>query len=240
MSDEQPYDEEANDYIFSTRKYLDSHGLMRMHPLIPSENGILFRAYYDFWESMEFIAEYGKVKIGRGGMYHETASGHTAINMSFYQENLKEIYFRANPPERGNHFSRDNMWGLYCMHLMYGKPINWLPIFKWNHSKKERKRTVWWHPNGWMVFLSLRSRFWKVIFFLPLLLMRTFSFFDNLDEDSSGACLWTMMDFFLYGLMPNERDCKEFEQYCTKNYEWDLPDQPILKRVANYKSRRFK
>lgn len=199
-------------------EYLDQYGLVRMNKDIPVENGILFRSYLDFFKMLN----------GKKPEEQLIPIAHTFVAN-------RDNWFQANPPEEGQHFSRDNMWGLYFMLIMSGciPGIKNMPVFKWNDE-------IWWHPNGWAVFLSLKYLPFKILFFPLVWGMYKYSVWDNQDPDeASGACLWTLMVYFLYGIEPGLWETGKFKQYITYNHRWDNFDNPIYLEVREYETNRL-
>lgn len=193
-------------------KYIDHYGLVRMEQYTPVENGVLFRAYLDWWKMLN-------------GAYDRNIAPILATKYFIGDK----MYFQANPPQKGQHFSRDNMWGLYCLYIMNGLDLNELPNFKWNNE-------IWWHPNGWAVFLSLKNESWKNEFDWLVRLMREYSRdqYRKNPDDTSGTCLWAMMSYFLWGDLPNEEDIAAFRYYVTNGGRYDNADNPILLEIELY------
>jgi len=184
--------------------YFDRSGLVRMERGVDTENGILFLAYY-----LKL-----KLLVGRHPIDLQAKDG---INATMWMNWKKdETWYQANPPQRGDHFSRDNMWGLYFLYKQLCGHVDSLPVFKWNDR-------VWWHPNGWAVFLSMRNWFYRTIFFFLVLGMRKFSEWTRKEGETSGALLW----WLLYG---SEKDnmLEDFTYYVTFRNTRDNLDNPIL------------
>lgn len=185
-------------------------GGLQMHPLHPAENEPLFRFYFNFWRAMNDRP----LKGGAKPFHDET--------------NYSPGHFQAKIPEKGSHFSRDNMWAIYMDRILNGLPIDDLPIFRWNNR-------TWWHPNGWAVHLALKYTFFKVVFSPLIVLMFCWSYVFDTDEKSSGQCLWGCMNYFLWGFRPSLNVCDEFEVYCTFGGVWSFTSHPILDEVYHYR-----
>lgn len=148
-------------------KYIDQFGLVHDKPNDVSENGILFASYYRAINPNHNL-----------GM---------AIIVTEYQKDGK-TWYQANPPEKGEHFSHDNMLGLYAAHLFMGLDISDLPIFKWNGK-------VWWHPRDWLTHIALKGYF-PTLISLILIPFMLFSFRSNID-DVSGRLKWFLRSLLL-------------------------------------------
>jgi hypothetical protein len=221
-----------------TMSYFDQWGNMRMHKDKPVENGILFRWYYEM-----YYAYYTKGT----SPYKPTTSPHMAISAATNSMNaLIDGRYRANPPEDTQHFSRDNMYGLYGLCYVYRPEIlKDLPVFRWNNRKGTDKLTTWWHPNGWMVFLALNSKFWAAFFLLPIALMIAWSHIDyeNNPKDTSGLCLWVsilpllaqqnkLYQSILDEIAEADTIPKLFDYYCSAGYTYDNKDNPIRELIS--------
>lgn len=218
--------------------YFDQYGYMRNHKDIPVENGILFRArlevYFAYWCS-------------RFPPYPVDVPVKETIENAILGGGWDR--YISNPPEVPQHFSRDNMYGLYILAFMFWPGIiKKLPLAKWNNRKGTDKLTIWWHPNGWMVFLALKYKWAANLLYLPILLMIKYSFWDlkRNPGDTSGACLWFDMIPILAKQSPlfdrlyrkMKRDCmKEINEvytyYTTNGRTWENWDNPLLKLIRN-------
>lgn len=205
-------------------KYIDRFGLVHPEKNKPSENGILFRAQLDLLCKMQSKEYYPG---------WDAAIYHTIVRANRYQ---------ANPPENGDHFSRDNLTGLYAMHAIHGKALRGLAVFKWNDR-------IWWHPNGWAVYLSYRSKFWAFVLYPIIIAMAFTSLVRGDKEKTSGRCLWflTLMTLgknYMWLLDSVEKGWrKEMEPVGESiffySYEWYFSggmrfnnwDQPILEEI---------
>lgn len=144
--------------------FWDEYGLLHAMPNEPSENGILFASEYWALEKIHGHHIYnGDVAIASTAMYKD--------------------WFVANPPEKGVHFSHDNMTGLKClMYNIYGTEAG-TPILKWNGR--------WWlHPRDIIFYSALRLE--GLFGSLLVLLLLPFLLFSLMKprEVTSGKCLW--------------------------------------------------
>ncbi len=215
--------------------YFDQYGNMRMHHKIEVENGIKFRAryeiYYAYWSSLN-------------GPYVCSISAKTAISAAtdFYKSFESKRYI-ANPPNQTDHFSRDNMNGLYEMIFIY-RPgyLEKLPLVFWNNRKGTEEITPWRHPNGINYYLSLRSKFLSWLCFPALFIMMAYSFYDTWKNptDTSGTCLWfdalpllakqNIIWSWIYRYMKsNHMDWinQIYDYYCSNGHTWNNSDNPI-------------
>lgn len=193
--------------------YFNDYGLLNLIRNEPTENGILFLAYYLKLK-----------KLNHRLSANDQGLALRAINNTIYwQWERVEDFYQANPPDKGLHFSRDNMYGLYFLHTIAGWSTWDLPNLKWNDR-------YWYHPNGWAVFLGLKSIFFRVIFFPLVVIMISFSkasreykWWKKKENHTSGALLWWLM----YG---DEKDdmLKDFTYYVTDKNTKDNLDNPML------------
>jgi hypothetical protein len=130
-------------------------------------NGILFKAYLDYWRKE------------RNRLMSKQVANKAA--QSQYDLSTKN-WFNANPPEKAPRYSVDNMTGLYAIKMLHGESLKGLPIFKWNDR-------IWWHPNGWMIFLAAKFCPLKYVF-LPFLLAMAIYSCARPKEVTTGKNLW--------------------------------------------------
>jgi len=142
--------------------FFTENGFVKTNPYDVGNNGILFRAYLDHLDYKD-----DKLNIGY---------------MNFVKSPTHENYYYGNYPEHTEHFSIDNMTGLYGERMYYGLDISDLPVFKWNNR-------IWWHPNGWAVFLSAKYPITKPLFFPILLVMALITTKRDLTS-TTGRLLW--------------------------------------------------
>ena len=196
--------------------YWTEHGGLNMHPEVDSENHPLFRAYYEWW------------CLQNNG----PACTYDTIRDFFDKTNWMPQWYQANIPQAGDHFSRDNMWGIYFLRLIWqinSPGLQDLPVFKWNGKFR-------WHPNQWAVFLSLKSKAWKFLL-CPLVKGMYIYSKKKYERDptyTSGPCLWALMKYFLWDELPTLEDVEAFKYYVTNGYRWDIPDNPILLEIEKY------
>jgi len=147
------------------KEYVTPHGFVKTHKDDNGNNGILFRAYLDY--------------LGfKNPMLHPRYIDYVRSPDGVKYPN----YFYGNYPEHTTHFSVDNMTGLYAAYIFQGKKVDDLPVFRWNDR-------IWWHPNGWAVFLSARYPILKPVFFPLLYVMARISFNREM-TDTTGRLLW--------------------------------------------------
>lgn len=148
--------------------YIDEYQLVHPRKDTVSENGILFRSVYSTFVLLN----------GRMNMYEQLD-----LNLAIMSTVVKEGRYQANPPQNGDHFSLDNMLGLYVCHILAEQSLKDLPIAYWNDR---------WHlhPNTWMVHLALKSWFFLFLFYVPLLLMATYSLYFREYHETTGRQLW--------------------------------------------------
>jgi hypothetical protein len=147
-----------------SNSFWDEYGLLHVQPNEPSENGILFASEY-----------YALEKIHGQHIYN----GENAI----VSTHMYDDWYVANPPEKGEHFSHDNMTGLKClMYNIYGTEQG-TPILKWNGR-------FWLHPRDIIFYSALRLE--GLCGFLLSLLLLPFLFVSLMRprENTSGKCLW--------------------------------------------------
>jgi hypothetical protein len=153
--------------VSDLNKWLDSDNYAHLH-INPtpnqSENGPLFTAQVN--------------------LYHNTNPDLKAI--CGYSLLKEEMYFKANRNSSSNHFSHDNLTGLYslCITGQYYELLKKLPILKWNDR--------WWlHPRDPLFFLLCKRRFLCLspFFALVLFLVSLHSFAQEKGR-TSGKLLW--------------------------------------------------
>lgn len=190
-------------------KYWDKYGLL--HPTENgSENGILFAAYYHTLSKKHWGGY--QVYTIRDAVYNTVVS---------YEDHR----YQANPPENGDHFSHDNMTGLYALSAISIFPrggVKKLPLMKWNDR-------VWWHPNGWMVYGSFKSNVFKYLSLPFLYLMMRFSM-RKTDTYTSGKLLWWLIfhSLNLEWALPKADWKQIFTYYFTNGGNYNNPDHPML------------
>ena len=231
--------------------FIDENGLVRPNLWNRGENGIYFRAQLDLWANFNGnVEKYGK--------HHE------AIHATF--DPTKENFFRANPPETTDHFSIDNMLGLYVMcHLHQPDRVASLPVFYWNDRWN-------FHPNTWMVFLALKYPILKHVFAPFLWIMATYSGMSPCSDTTGFNLWWTrlvlldmghtlhwlgdlieakMLDCYPDGdkcsTTGNKKKAKEkldgnpwdfsFCYYFTHGWEWQNFDHPTLLEIEEFLSK---
>lgn len=146
--------------------FWDQYGLLHVQPNVPSENGILFASEYYALEKMHNhpIWEADKALLS------------TQIDRNTYQ---------ANPPDRGSHFSHDNMLGYKCLYYNAYGSDGQTPILKWNDK-------YWLHPRDILFHLVLRME--GLCGFLLLLLLLPFLLYSLMSAKgvTSGKCKWLL------------------------------------------------
>ena len=208
-------------------QFIDEYGLLHPKKGVPSENGILFRAHLDLLCVMQSKNFY---------LGWQEAIGHT----SYKKIGTNKIWYQANPPQKGPHFSRDNMIGLYAMHVIHGISVGPLPIFRWNNR-------TWLHPNGWAVFLSYKRPWLKKLLYPLVYLMAWYSLMHGKKEDTSGVLLWFLALSTLgstYARLLDRADKKRYfelngeslffwsyEYYFSCAYTFNNWDNPIYKEI---------
>lgn len=196
--------------------YFTKYGLLRMNKDIPVENGILFTAYHTMFSKLVW----GVVEPKR-------------INMAVaYTFSHKKSFFRANPPEDTDHFSHDNMKGLY--YLVKKDERKHLPIIHWNDG-------YWLHPNGWSVFLATRNRVFNTLFYPLIAFLVWYSWAFSPKEDTSGKILWFLCcDMLEYNSLKafalRKGVIYAFKHYITNGFnpEWENEDNPLYMLVSKY------
>lgn len=223
--------------------YFNEYGLMRMHLNYEVENGLLFRfryeSYYAYWSDQNLA-------------YESKVSAHWAIinSMEPVGEEVPPNYkkFSANPPESTQHFSRDNMYGLYGLCYMY-TPIflKELPLMWWNNRKGTDKITPWLHFNGFSVFMSLKSKVWAYFWFPIVFIMMLFSYcswLKNNNRTSSLNLWWDILpllakqcvfhkwvfNFVREQLIGDVKEAQDY--YASMGGVWQNHDNP-LRRLIN-------
>jgi len=217
------------------------------------ENGILFRAQVE--ELVDYLKEkYGiQVDITFLAFLNRTRLNTVAASRSV----IIKGYFRANPPEDTDHFSIDNMIGLYRQSLRINKDtLKLLPIFKWNGSYN-------FHPHSWLVYLFVKYPFIKylIIPYLAILGMFLYSCYSDKYSDTSGFNLWfirlrmmkmnKLLDFYISVRTKKMKDdpnlnsvfshiedglVYNFAYYFTQGWEnKDNMNQPIIKILLESK-----
>lgn len=191
--------------------YFDSYGLMRMNKFHPVENGILFTAYHRlFGGDLDWI--YFKA-------------------MKSAEPYKNEDHFIANPPERGERFSHDNMKAYYYLNKNIRGSVKGLPIFKWNDR-------IWWHPNGWAVFLGVRYKVFNKLFYPLIMFLVWFSYKFSPENDTSGKNLWVlclnMLDYKIPSFIDDEEIYINFKYYITNGYSWENYDNPLYQLVEKH------
>lgn len=212
-------------------QYITENGLVMVQKGIKTENGILFRAILDNW-----------FRITKDEYYLPLWKQAISSTM------IKKGQFQANPPEQGEHFSRDNMLGLYCLCRIHGleKTIKTLPLLIWNKQKWYNPKN--WHPNKWAVFLAFKYSIFK---YNPLIyIMALFSVLDSDFKKTSGPNLWFLTLTVLkiewpliwaqkkYGKNKPTTMFKKFEfshyYYFSGAYKFENHDNIIIEKVREY------
>ena len=81
-----------------------------------------------------------------------------------------------------NHFSHDNMTGLYVLLLMAGMSVKGMPISKWNDR--------WWlHPRDLIFYSLMQEKKWSLVL-LPLLYLVSIVSCSSERSRTSGKMLW--------------------------------------------------
>lgn len=184
--------------------YFDSHGLVTMQKSIRVENGILFLAYWAKLRKLNKALTKDEIHIIKDSLRH-----------SIYFEKGK-MRFQANPPERGSHYSRDNMWGLYYLWDLVGWDVYELPVYRWNSRQ-------WYHPNGWAMHLYKRGFPYNVLMWPLLQGMKSYSDWTQKPGETSGDLLWWLM-----WEDESENQLEDFIWYVTFAKRRNNLDNPIL------------
>ena len=211
-----------------TKEYQDSWGMIHNRKTANfgvSENGPLFTATYILF------------KLLYNNCYNPSRDFTPG-----YVYNVGTRQYHADPSTNGEHFSHDNMTGLYIWtYLTYFSSLKHLPTIKWNGR-------YWLHPRdaifyGCMKGSVLASLLALVLY--PLMILYSFS---KPREITSGKCLWILRltamtlhhSFFtslagtvLGRLIQRKNNPKFdvvdiFERYYTKNGAWQNYDHPTL------------
>jgi hypothetical protein len=152
--------------------YVDEYGLIHCDKLIVSENGPLFTSEYYILQSMirPLIAA-EKVAIGK-------------TLVAIY--NWDKMKWKDRGGEAGNHFSLDNMLGVYAL----GKLSDRQP---WNiHSGLEYQPTEphrFYHPKEIGTFAIVEGKWWGWLLF-PLMLAQWVWSLTTPKGETSGKILW--------------------------------------------------
>ena len=149
------------------REWLDSDNYIHLHKspnVNQSENGPLFTAHVNLYK-------YTKPDL-------KAICGYSVLT--------NKMYFRANRLSASDHFSHDNMTGLYslCITGQYYTLLNRLPTFKWNNR--------WWlHPRDICFYLLVRRKLCLAspLFVLVLFLASLHSFAQEKGR-TSGKLMW--------------------------------------------------
>lgn len=151
-------------FDYSKDPFFDAYGLVKPRLADRGENGILFRAYLD------------ALSTKHGVIYDNPLK-------AFWSNFDTRVHFSANPPEYASRYSIDNMTALYYLAWANDrKLLRELPIFYWNDK-------IWAHPNGFMVFLSVRIPMLKPVFWPFIFIMALYSALRPHNE-TSGKLLW--------------------------------------------------
>lgn len=152
--------------------FFDRYGLLHVEQGHPSENGVLFAAEYFFTEKL--IS--GRVSIP----YVRRVIKSSIVS-------LEPFRFQANPPQNGDHFSHDNLTGLYaCAALLGSFRDSGLPVMRWNSR-------TWWHPRDILFYSLMKEYKWTLLFFpLICLFLSGSALVSCLKEraNTSGKLLW--------------------------------------------------
>ncbi len=196
------------------KEYEDKFGLL--HPTrFGSENGVLYRAYH---------RRLRKLKALHTGAEAPDADWAEVHSISSTIVNLHDNRFQANPPENGDHFSHDNMKGLYslCKDLA-PQAFRKLPLVRWNSRN-------WLHPNGWLVHLCYKyPKLLKVPGVLAILLIMMNYSLKRPDEQTSGKLLWWLVfhDLGIESKLPIHNWEKDFHYYFSNAGRYANEDHPI-------------
>lgn len=206
--------------------YRHKYGGFRMNPWREAENHPLFYFYHDFWKYLT---------VGLDEKDRENA-----INFLQYTE-WKIGWAQANIPEMGDHFSRDNQWGIFLLRVLYGLPVEHLRIFYWNGKCN-------WHWNNWAALGHLKGKFindpiMRACFY-PITRL-AFLYSDKIDDyfdpfDTDGNLLWCSYKYFVWNELPTQEDRDAFRNYITEFGYWDFAKlgapHPILAYIDEYES----
>ena len=192
-------------------KYFDDYGLLRMNVDVPVENGILFTAYH--------------------ALFGGDLDWHYFKAMVSAEPYRSENHFIANPPEKGDRFSHDNYKAYWYLNLRFKRNLDDLPIFKWNNR-------IWWHPNGWAVFLAVKYKFCNKFFYLLIMFLVWYSYKFSPENDTSGKNLWILcLDMLGYktpSFVTDEEIIKNFKYYITNGNRWENFDNPLYELVDKH------
>jgi len=144
--------------------FFDENSMVRANYGENSENGPLFTAEYLCVTPMNSIRHARELC---GKIHYDTT------------------LFQAQPPEKGIHFSHDNMTGLYILYKMAGLDITDLPIIFWNGRYNL-------HPRDIIFYLYMRTGF-KIL--IPLLIPFLIHSCLRPREETSGKCLWFVRSY---------------------------------------------
>lgn len=168
-----------------SNNFFDFNGWLQPNYWDRGNNGILFLAY------LKYLKDNDSVRFSDIAPAYDSERGRG--------------YYMANPPEQTEHFSIDNMTGLYALILLLikkykknndvenltlaKKHLKELPIFLWNH-KPRKGRDIWFHPNGWALFLSIKYPLLKFLLYPLIMLMAYWSIVTAKYDDTTGFNLW--------------------------------------------------
>jgi len=183
-------------------EYFNYYDLFRIERNVETENGILFRAMLDNWDRLNDLPYWTD---------WQKAIHHTIVSKNRFQ---------ANPPDDGDHFSRDNMLGLYSICKIHDmkQTIKQLPLMTWNGYKWYNPKN--WHPNTWAVFLAFKYPIFK---YNPLIyIMALFSLLATDYKNTSGKNLWFLTLTVLNIHWPLRWAEKRFRKKGLMAYAWHL------------------
>lgn len=191
--------------------YFDDYGLMRMNKDVPVENGILFTAYHM--------------------MFGGDLDWYYFLAMRSAEPYRNENHFIANPPEKGIRFSHDNMKAYYYLNLNIRGNVDDLPVFKWNDR-------IWWHPNGWAVFLGIKYQVFNILFYPLIMFLVWYSYKLSPPNDTSGKNLWVLcLDMLSYKIpkfVTDDEIYENFKFYITNGNRWKNYDNPLYELIEKH------
>lgn len=141
------------------------------------------------------------------------------LNCHYYKNG--NLYIDNYPPERNPEISIDEVTGFYWL-VELGQCWSVkekLPVLVFNDK-------VWFHPNGWMILLGYRSKFYKFIFNPFVRFMNWYSEFTSKPGETTDDLLWFLR------VEEGETDrYAAFVIYITNNGNFNNMDNPILEQA---------
>ena len=160
-------------------EYFDEYGQLQIQKGVRNENHVWFRAQFEALNKELQLYKYDEIPP------------YFLHKLTYVNNKDGEDWFRNYIGEHGEHFSLDEMFGLYLLYKTRGMKYYYvndygrhkkLPISHWNGE---------WHlhPNTWMVHLCLHYPILKILF-MPFIFLMALVSASRDSSKTSTKILW--------------------------------------------------